>query len=590
MNNKILISILFSMPLLLLAQAEENMVPAEAEASAAESAVESSEPMVVEIPEAPIDGATMDVDASEIPTVSASLPSSTEVVLDIAGDTVNGGSATMNDEETISVDFPDEDVRTILRNVADLFDLNLVIPDALQGRTSLKLRNITWRQVFEVVLEPLGFTYVEDRNIIRIKSVDALSTEPVDTRVFVINYSRADQLRASLAPLVDQAAGGLIQVDARSNSLVITERPSRMNKIQEIIDRLDRATEQVMIESKFVEVNIGDSNALGVDWAFLDNPTDGEGIVRGDRAVGGNFNSAAVGGNLAPFIDNNGTLQPGFLNENAADGLLAVFSQRQYAATLRALERDTKSRLISNPTVVVMNNNEATFQVGEDYPIREYSINRETGQLESGALEYRQIGIVLTVKPSVNAQGMINLEISPKIDSIDETNFVAGPNGLVDQVFDVRRVNTQVTIKDGFTIALGGLSSQEEGETVSKIPLLGSLPMVGKLFSNTTVTDNKTNLIIFLTAKTLNPDGTTYRDIIDPRVLDEVNHIEADSPGYEVSEEEAALLKQAEVAREEEAAAERKLRSEIRIEDPDNPVRERWHRQVDIFNEKKTTK
>ena len=176
----------------------------------------------------------------------------------------------MTEEETISVDFPDEEVRTILRNVADLFDLNVVIPDTLQGRTSVKLRNITWRQVFEVALEPLGFTYVEDRNIIRIKSIEELTTEPVDTRVFVLNYATAEELQNSIAPLIDTAAGGRVQVDDRSNALVITERPSRMNQIQEIIEKLDKATDQVMIETKFIEVENTDQKNIGVNWSSLE--------------------------------------------------------------------------------------------------------------------------------------------------------------------------------------------------------------------------------------------------------------------------------------------------------------------------------
>ncbi|HKK17455.1 MAG TPA: hypothetical protein VJ952_02140, partial [Opitutales bacterium] len=112
---------------------------------------------VVEIPDEEIEGASIDVEAPVIPEATEPM-GETEVVLEIPGQEAQApGEATMASEETISVDFPDEDVRTILRNVADLFDLNLVIPDTLQGRTSVKLRNITWRQVFEVVLEPLGF-------------------------------------------------------------------------------------------------------------------------------------------------------------------------------------------------------------------------------------------------------------------------------------------------------------------------------------------------------------------------------------------------------------------------------------------------
>ncbi len=226
---------------------------------------------VVEILDEPTAGVVVDVEAPEILDVATTaLPSDSEVVLELPGQETSGpGSAAMAEEETISVDFPEEEVRTILRNVADLFDLNLVIPDTLQGRTSVKLRNITWRQVFEVVLEPLGFTYVEDRNIIQIRSLVDLTSEPMDTRVFILNYAGADAIQDSISPLIDTASGGKIQVDKRSNALVITERPSRMNRIQEVIDTLDRATDQVMIESKFIEVSNGDLSDIGVDWAYL---------------------------------------------------------------------------------------------------------------------------------------------------------------------------------------------------------------------------------------------------------------------------------------------------------------------------------
>ncbi|NJO20388.1 MAG: hypothetical protein HC838_10615 [Spirulinaceae cyanobacterium RM2_2_10] len=131
----------------------------------------------------------------------------------------SAAEARSREDETVSVDFPDEDIRTIIRQVADLYELNVVIPETLVGSTSIKLRNVTWRQVFKVVLEPIGYTYVEDRNIISVKSIEELTTEPVDTRVFVANYARAAELQASVSPLIDTAAGGQSQVDTRSNAL-----------------------------------------------------------------------------------------------------------------------------------------------------------------------------------------------------------------------------------------------------------------------------------------------------------------------------------------------------------------------------------
>ena len=602
MKKTLIHSLWLMAPLALWAQASTNenadLTASEVtvvENPSSETATEPSANDVVEIPDAAIEGVSRNDSLPASSETVQALPEGAEVSMTLPGQATNEpGKATRASEEKITVDFPDEDVRTILRNIADLFELNLVIPDTLQGRTSLKLRNITWQQAFDVVLEPLGFTYVGgdgsgevDDNIIRIKSIEELTSEPVDTRVFVVDYARAADIQGSIAPLIDTAKGGKVQVDVRSNALVITERPSRIRKIQEIIELLDRPTEQVMIETKFVEVsNIDDAN-LGVDWAFIDEggvsdsilgntilDDDGSvvGTTPGDSARGSGFGDPGIGSTVG-----------GLLTGNAGDGLLAVFSEREYAVTLEALERKTESKLISNPTVVVMNNREATFQVGEDFPIREFNFNQQTGQVESGDLEYRETGIVLKVIPSVNAAGMISLDIRPKIDRVSD-RVVQGPNGIEDQIFDVRRVETQVTIKDGYTIALGGLAEDDKAETVSKVPLVGSLPVVGKLFSKTSVREDKRNLIIFLTAKTLNPDGTTYREIISPRMLNDVGHTESVTPGYEIPEMERDLLKQAESAREEREAMGRESLLEMEIENPRSKGERTWQDKVNILN------
>ena len=153
--------------------------------------------------------------------------------------------------------------------MAELFDLNLVIPDTLQGKTSVKLHDVTWRQIFQVVLAPVGYTFIEDGNIIKIVSNESLTQEPVSTEIFIINYAKAADLQPDLVSLVDATAGGKVVIDARTNSLVITERPSRMKRIRPVIEELDRPTDQVMIESKFVEISNNDIKNIGVNWSSL---------------------------------------------------------------------------------------------------------------------------------------------------------------------------------------------------------------------------------------------------------------------------------------------------------------------------------
>lgn len=542
---------------------------------------------VVEILDTPTAGVVVDVQAAEVLAVaSTALPSDSEVLLELPGQETSGaGSVAMAAEETISVDFPDEEVRIILRNVADLFDLNLVIPDTLQGRTSVKLRNITWRQVFEVALEPLGFTYVEDRNIIRIKSIAELTTEPVDTRVFILNYARADDIQGSVSPLIDAAAGGKIQVDVRSNALVITERPSRMNRIQEVIDTLDRATDQVMIESKFIEVSNGDLSDIGVDWAYLnENASD---LLGGSGAGSGNpgfspqpydieVTRGTPNGSVFAGEDSYANGLANIAAGGASGGLVAVFSSSQFAATLTAIQTENRSKLVSNPTVVVMNNQQAVFQVGEDYPIREFSVNDETGQLETGEIDYRFVGIELDVTPSVNAAGMITLDVHPVVSALgDVVPTNVGGAILEDRIFKKRDAKTQVTIKDGYTIALGGLTAETEDNDESKIPFLGDLPFLGQLFRSDVSSEASTNLIIFLTAKTLNPDGSTYADVIDPRQLEVMQLTPAQIPGYEVPADELELIHSIEAKRAQEISKEYKSKINTAIDGP-KASKARW--------------
>ena len=523
---------------------------------------------VVEILDAPTAGVMVDVEAPEIIDVATTaLPSDSKVELELPGQETSGpGGVKVTEEETISVDFPDEEVRTILRNVADLFDLNVVIPDTLQGRTSVKLRNITWRQVFEVALEPLGFTYVEDRNIIRIKSIEELTTEPVDTRVFVLNYATAEELQNSIAPLIDTAAGGRVQVDVRSNALVITERPSRMNQIQEIIEKLDKATDQVMIETKFIEVENTDQKNIGVNWSSLEgygasagpfqrewsrNRVSQDDSIRNDTSNNSSNSSSNNGFSLADgpifasendVLSGNGTDFTRTMESLAGTSRLdtAVFSADEFRVVISALEQNNDTELVANPTVVTMSNQEATIDIVTEIPQVEFSIDEQTGeQRADGLAEPLVFGTQVRVTPQVNDAGFINLLVIPSVSNQIGTQFTdIGPQPIISR----RKAETNVVIKDGYTLAIGGLTQNEEVLGGTAVPILGSLPYIGRLFSSESNTMRQKNLIIFITAKTLNPDGSTYRDIIDPRVLHQMGVVPADVPGYQLSPEDLKTL------------------------------------------------
>lgn len=473
-------------------------------------------------------------------------------------------------KETLSVDFPNAEIRTILRNIADLFDLNLVIPETLEGRASLKLRDVTWKQIFDVLLSPVGFTYVTDGNIIKIVSVESLNVEPAETRIFILNYARAADIAPTVTSMIEPAKGGKLQVETRSNALVVTERPKRLEKVDEIIKKLDRATDQVMIETKFVEVTDRDIKNIGVNWASLNgyNLTAGPFNREYNRErTSENENSVETNQGRVNLLGANGTIQgdPGTTNGRLIDNTTgntlldltsisdtlvnlstattgstgsrlttAVFNAAEFNLVLSALKTQNETKLVSNPTVVTLNNQEALISIGEQFPVPSYTYNQERGTFEVSGFEYKDIGIIMKVTPQVNNAGLITLKVDPEVSSRTGTTTFGGSGGAEIPIISTRRTSTQVAIKDGFTMGLGGLIESTNTNGTTKVPLLGDIPGLGKLFRSSSKNDTKRNLIVFITAKILSPDGATYQDVFHQKTLEEMKLQDSDIPGPRV--------------------------------------------------------
>jgi type IV pilus assembly protein PilQ len=492
-----------------------------------------------------------------------------EVFLDLPGADMTS-SAVASDAETISVDFPEEDVRDIIRSVAELYELNVVIPETLAGSVSIKLRDVTWQQVFNVVLEPLNYTYIVDGNIIKIKSQDELAVEPVDTRVFIVDFANAGEIRGSVEPLIDSAAGGRIQGDTRSNALVITERPSRMNDIQEIIETLDRPTEQVMIESKFVEIIDEDISSIGVDWqSLLGYRVQAGPMERVYERINSTERTPPEQTEDTKITDSNGF---DFVRGSQALGQTnwidtvsredtAVFSSEAFQVVLSALERNTGVELVSNPTIVTMNNKRAQINIGEEYPIPQYTYNDERGTFEVSNFEYKPIGVNLNVVPQINSAGFINLDIQPEISSRTGEVLFGGASGASIPIITVRKTNSSVTIKSGYTLAIGGLIQEDATRGSTKVPVLGDIPGLGRLFSSKNRNIDKRNLIIFITAKILSASGATYQDVFSEKTLYEMGITKSDIPGYEPTAEEKEMFSTVQNSRDEIE----KLKTELKL-------------------------
>lgn len=551
-------------------------------------------------------------------TAPATPAAPTEAAAPVA--TVQGAEPTAapvsRDKDTLSVDFPDEDIKTILRNVADLFELNLVVPDTLTGKTSIKLRDVTWEQIFTVVLAPVGYTYVKEGNIIKIVSNELLQLEPGTTEVFVLNNAKAADIKPTIDGLIDAAGGGKIVIDARSNALVITERPSRMGRIRTIIEQLDKATDQVMIESKFVEVTDRDVRNIGVNWASLQGMQFGVGGISQtfNRDRGQTFSNGSDGntsttngsttnvtgatntstttttgatstqttttsqGDLLTFnpvtnlptvtsvppvtnvtttsspavTQTNSTSSPASSQTNTTNGVTsalnslnslintggtsrvatAVFSSSDFNVIISALKTQSNTKVMSNPTVVTLNNTEAILNIGQEFPVPSYNYNSERGTFEVSGFTYKPIGIILKVTPQVNARGVIKLNLEPEVSQQNGSTTFGGAGGASIPIIATRKVKTQVSLQDGFTMGIGGLITDSRDHGGTKVPVLGSIPVLGRLFSSKNVNDTSTNLLIFITAKTVTADGAPPEQVFDPRAIKATGMTRDELPGF----------------------------------------------------------
>jgi type IV pilus assembly protein PilQ len=349
---------------------------------------------------------------------------------------------------------------------------------------------------------------------------------------------------------------------------------------------LDRATDQVMIETKFVEVTDRDVKNIGVNWSSLNNYSIAAGPLSGDfsrrRGQTGSDGESQSGGATASSASSGSTGQTGgstttgtvsstggavtsgsttsssggltnSSTQTTANGstsalnllksltntegttrtLSTVFSADEFKLVLSALQSQNSIKLVSNPTIVTLNNTLATILIGQKYPIATPNISGGTGGAGSVitySITEKDIGIRLEVTPQVNTRGFIKLTVKPTVSSISGTVVI--PQGAEYPIVSTREATTQISIKDGFTMGIGGLIQNTTSKGETKIPVLGSIPVLGRLFRSDTKSGENSNLIIFITAKTVSAEGASIETLFSSEQVRQLDMRREDLPGY----------------------------------------------------------
>jgi len=440
-----------------------------------------------------------------------------------------------NTEFVDYLEFREVDIKDVLRQLARQYDINIVFSEAVSGLVTVQLHDITIDEALDSIITVNGFAYTKKESVIKVTTPEEAEREGKITKLFRLNNASADQLKSSLGKVL--TSEGAIDFDIRSNSLIITDTPSVINKITRMIPELDGVTQQVLIETRFIETSVGFTEKIGVNWDVTaeasgskrpttfpfepwgedsgmfpvpeaaasydtdksqwtitsDFPFKGDGFffpVGSELRKLGSFPTAA-----ATFGDT-GNFSFGTLD----------FSDLQ--AILDLIKTDTDSKLISSPRIVTMDNKQAEINVGKARPIPEFEYNSDTGEYQITGFTEKIEGVLLTVTPQINelANGKkaIRLKLKPKVTTFTNESVTFTNLGFSYPLLSERYADTEIMVEDGKTIVIGGLIETKKTETTTKVPLLGDLPFIGKLFRHTEVDPNtQTELLIFVTARIL---------------------------------------------------------------------------------------
>jgi type IV pilus assembly protein PilQ len=400
----------------------------------------------------------------------------------------------------VSLDFQQADLRAVLRVFSEISGLNIVIDPAVQGTVDVALRDVPWDQALDIILRANKLGYLVDGTIVRIAPLSALADEESqrrkladqqalagDLRVFTrtLSYARAQDLqelitKSALSPR------GTVQIDTRTNTMIITDLQDRLNTASELIMTLDRAQPQVEIEARIVQTTKDYARALGVQWGF-------QGRV--DPALGNTTNMAFPNnGRLAGAAGVGSGGAPSAVNLAAAGAssalglaLGSVNGAFNLDIALTALENSGNARILSTPRVSTQNNVEAEIAQGVQVPYQTTANNTVTTNFKDAAL-------VLKVMPQITAANTVILKITVDNGSV-------GPSfGGVPSI-NTQRANTTVQVSDGQTTVLGGIYATNERTSADRTPGFGRVPFLNWLFKRDTINEQSTELLIFITPR-----------------------------------------------------------------------------------------
>jgi type IV pilus assembly protein PilQ len=384
----------------------------------------------------------------------------------------------------VTIDVVDSDIRTVLRSISDVSGLNIILPEEYEATITARLRNVGWRDALMSILRTQGLVAtMEGNNVLRLSERDDFYSEineaasnrrerqnlqDLQTEVYVIRYSTAEDIRNATESVLSER--GQVSIDSRTNSMIVTDIPSKLGEVSRLLPILDSPTAQVMIEAKLVEVDASATAEFGVNWS-AGNLNRADALTHGGASVNmatGSPSSSISFGQITNLID--------------------------VEATLSFLEEQNQATILSEPRIAIVDNKQGMVLSGQQIPLTMQDESDNT------VIQLYDIGVSLTVTPHINADNKVTLELRPEVSDLSGASTADNP------IILTQEANTTLMIDDGATAVIGGIMRSTTSETTKRVPILGHIPLIGDaLFSYTSESSDQTELVIFVTPHIIRP-------------------------------------------------------------------------------------
>ncbi|QBJ78307.1 type IV pilus secretin PilQ [Aquitalea sp. USM4] len=420
--------------------------------------------------------------------------------------------------DKLSLNFQNIEVRTVLQVIAEFTGLNIVTSDSVTGNITLRLKDVPWDQALDLILQTKGLDQRRNGNIINIAPREELlnrdkqilegkqqltALEPIRSETFVLRYRSAEDFKkildGSTTTSGSSATGnsggngllsarGSFMIDPKTNTLIINDTQTVIDKIRDLVTKTDIPVKQVLIEARIVEATDNWSKSLGVKLNVA--------RASGGTSIGGSLADATTSFNIARGTTTGTIPLTSGVNlglSGTYNSIGAVFGAGSRAAIgleLDAMETADKGKILASPRIMTADRVEASIEQGTEIPYQEASSSGAT------SVSFKKANLSLKVTPQITPDNRVLMEIQINKDSVSSTLFVNSTPAI-----DTKVVKTQVMVENGGTVVIGGIYQQTLDTTINKVPLLGDIPFLGALFRSKVDKNNRTELLVFITPK-----------------------------------------------------------------------------------------